>query len=306
MTNPLLSDSAAPAPGAAAPAGAAASPAPGESAAPASSSAPAAVGAAAAAPVAPETGAPAGQAAGAPGSPSDWKPDGLPEHFVGKDAKETIEKMMTSLAGYRERDARRGEVPDKPDGYEFRPSEAVAPYLGDMANDPMFGEARALAHKHGISKTQFQGFLDGVFSKMIADGLVEAPYSAEAERAALAPEATDPKERATRAEGMAREALGFVDALRGQGLDAASADWLTSQMDRAGPIRAMLFIAGKMQAGGLRPAVGGQPAGAVTDADLKARTADPRNNIGSPTYDPAYAAETDRLYRQHYGAGSRA
>lgn len=77
-------------------------------------------------------------------------------------------------------------------------------------------------------------------------------------------------------------------------------------MDRAGPIRAMLFIAGKMQAGGLRPAVGGQPAGAVTDADLKARTADPRNNIGSATYDPAYAAETDRLYRQRYGAAQRA
>ena len=102
----------------------------------------------------PAAGAPAaGQAPADPGASAAYRPEGLPDHLLGKDERETIDKLFKAYGGAREAIAKFGAVPEAPDKYEFTPAEAVAPYLllatsydGTMATIARFTTIRVVCN----------------------------------------------------------------------------------------------------------------------------------------------------------------
>lgn len=236
-----------------------------------------------------------GQAPADAGASAVYRPEGLPDHFLGKDERETIDKLFKAVDGYRKGDAARGEkigaVPDAPEKYAFTPAAEVAPYLPNVADDPVMKVAQAAAHKHGLGDKQFSGFINEFMQGLVTGGQLDDPFSAEKERAIVAGDVADPAERAKVADKVANDTIAFIDALEQQGkLPKETADWAKGRTDRGHFLKLVQTL---RQAA---PAVelGGQGApAAITRADLQARMADPRQKT-----DPAFQAETTRLYQQ--------
>src|SRR5687768_13235541 len=96
-----------------------------------------------------------GGAGGGAGGEGGWKaPEGLAPEFVGKDAGETLGKLMggysaerTRAEGLRTELAQRPGAPKTPEEYTFTPDEALKPYFPDPAKDPILPFARAAFHK---------------------------------------------------------------------------------------------------------------------------------------------------------------
>ena len=293
--NPLLSDQTA---GATAPpvaTSAAGSPAP-----PAATVA----GAAASPGATPPQGAASGASSPAGETPASIFGADLPEALRGASDAETAANLARALKGYRDRDATRGETPKEAKGYVFDAPAAVKPYVADIDNDPIFAKAQGLAHEHGMTTKQFNAFLGGVMQEMIDKGMMPPAYDPDAVRAQLAPDVTDPRQRAVKVDGMVREAQATVKAFEARGLPKAETDWLMSQLGEAAPIRLVHWLA--KQGGGPQPALAGQAQGAVTEADLNRMMADPRGKVGSSTYDAAFVAQRDEAFKAVYGTAARA
>jgi len=239
--------------------------------------------------------APAGQAPADAGASAVYRPEGLPDHFLGKDERETIDKLFKAVDGYRKGDAARGEkigaVPDAPEKYAFTPAAEVAPYLPNVADDPVMKVAQAAAHKHGLGDRQFSGFINEFMQGLVTGGQLDDPFSAEKERAIVAGDVADPQERAKVADRVANDTIAFIDSLQQQGkLAKETADWAKGRTDRGH----FLKLVQTLRAAAPTLEVGGQGApAAITRADLQKRQADPRQKT-----DPAFQAETNRLYQQ--------
>ncbi|PPQ39370.1 hypothetical protein SAMN06265338_103216 [Rhodoblastus acidophilus] len=242
-------------------------------------------------------GAPAGQASGQ-GDLSAFRPEGLPDHLYGASDRETVEKLYGAYKGARDAIATFGEVPKDAAGYVFEPSETVKPFAESLSKDPFFEKVKGLALQHKIPAKQFNGFIDGIMSEMIAGELVTEPFNAEKERLALAPDIADPKERAAAADKIARENIALVDVWKSQGMPENVATWLHSQLDRASANQLVSFFADRL--GEERPALGGTPVGNVTETQLDARMADPRNQVGGPQYDAEFAKQTAAMFKAFY------
>lgn len=249
---------------------------------------------------APGGAAAAGQAPGEDGASAVYRPEGLPDHLLGKDERETIDKLFKVVDGYRKGDAARGEkigaVPDAPEKYSFTPAETVAPYLPNIGEDPVMKVIQSAAHKNAIGDKQFSGFINEVMGGLITSNMLDEPFSADKERAIIAPDITDPGERAKAADRAATDTIAYLDALAEQGKIAKeTADWAKGRTDRGHFIR--LVSALRSGAPGIETGDQSAPK-SITAADLRARQADPRQQTS-----PAYQAETARLYRELYGDG---
>jgi hypothetical protein len=228
-----------------------------------------------------------------------YRPEGLPDHLFGANERETLDKVFGAYKGARDSIARFGEVPKEAKDYVFEPADPVKPYAEALGKDPFFEKVKGIALAHQIPKGQFNNFINGVLSEMIAGEMVADPFNPDKERAALVPDVTDPTQRAQKADQIIRENIALLDAWKAQGLPESSHALLSSQMDRAAANQLVSWISAR--SGEQRPALGGALQGAITKADLDRRTADPRNNIGTSQYDRAFAAETDAMYKRFYG-----
>lgn len=259
-------------------------------------------GGAAAAPA--DGGGGAGASAGG-GDPAPWKaPAGLPDQVIGKDANETLAKLVPIYAGLRTELANRGAVPKEPGAYDIKFSETAAPILNIQNDDKVLPILKQAMHKHGITDRQ-SGFVSDLVDGLISSGLVPKPQDPNEMWKAMAPENFKGSDIEKIAEGQKRmrEAQAAIDGLKGRpGWDDAM---LTELQLLTGSSAGLKIIQAFQGAGVIKSvAVGGAGGGAsgVSKADLDARRHDPRNQYGNPKYDPAFAAETEAMYKRLYSA----
>ncbi|MCO5091991.1 hypothetical protein [Bosea sp. (in: a-proteobacteria)] len=242
---------------------------------------------------------PAGQPGGGEGA-APYRPDGLPDQYVGASERETIDKLWTATKGFRDAQAQRETPPADVAGYTFEWSDAVKPYAADFGEDKFFTGVKEDALKAGLGNKQANAFLDSVMNRMISMQLVDAPIDVEAEKLKLAPD--DAKglpapERDAAIQRRVANNVAFVDSLAAKGFDKDAAQALGAELAAFPALNQLVEF---MRDGGVKPALGGGPAAAATAADLAKRSGDPRGRIGEPEYDPTFAAETDRLYKELY------
>ena len=87
-----------------------------------------------------------------------YKPDGIADHFLGKDNKETIDKLHTAVANFRKELAKTG-VPESPDGYTLELSEDLKSKvvkLNAEGKDPVLEKLKPVLHKHNIPNAALQ------------------------------------------------------------------------------------------------------------------------------------------------------
>lgn len=234
-----------------------------------------------------------------------WAPEGLPDHMTGATPEESLAEVTKAYRGLLRLNSERGTIPEDLTAYTFEPSETLAPFMEDFAADPLWQNVLENAQRAGITTDQFASFIGPVLESWMGDealGLVK-PVDFDAEVMKLVPpEASELDERGQRAAASRRinDALAFMDGVKAQGLDGDTADYLVAQLgDDARGIQAIEFF--MSQSRRLLPALGGQGGGGATDSDLTARLLDPRGNPDSPSFDRGFAAQTDRLYQEHYG-----
>ena len=128
-----------------------------------------------------------GQPGGGGGGPSPYRPSGLPEHYAGASDKETIDKLFGAVNGFRQKQGDAGAVPTNGDGYSFEPSDVLKPYVANFDKDPVYKAVRDIAHKSGITDTQFKAFVPGMLEHLVSSELVGAPVDPKAMLRGLAP-----------------------------------------------------------------------------------------------------------------------
>jgi hypothetical protein len=244
-------------------------------------------------------------AAGA--APAFYRPKDLPEHLAGKSDQETIDNLFKAYAGTRADISKYGEVPKDPTGYSYQPDEKVKAYLTGDNDNELVRQVQGIFHQHGLRDKQAQGVLNGMMTWLVDMEVVEPAVDIAAERKALIPQdaAGLPEADALKiADKRIQDNLTFVGTLTNHGLPQDAVAALQTLGDTRQGHAVYEFIKGLIPDNGIRP--GGTGGTVEGEAQLKARVADPRHNSLSPSYDPAFRAETDRLYKAFYGEGPRA
>lgn len=265
----------------------------------------AAAGAAASGGSDPAGGAPGGGQPGDGGAaPSPYRPDGLPDHLFGGNDRETIDKLHKAVSGFRTQQGEAGAVPENPEGYSFDASDKLKPYVGNFDKDPVYGAVRGIAHKIGMPDKMFKAFVPAILEHFVDGELVAAPIDPKQILRDMSPanlaNASDADREAAGARRV-QDNVAWIDGAKANGtMPEGVADFFAASA--AGDPRAHAAIewlrGSKSEPA---PAMGGAVASGVSEADLKARLADPRGQVGAEKYDPAFARETDEMYKKYYG-----
>lgn len=231
----------------------------------------------------------------------------MPDHLVGANDRETLDKVFKAFDGFRRGEAERGALPKDPASYQFTPSDKLKPFTENFDKDPVFAKARDIAHKAGLTDKQFNGFLVPLLESFVDGGLVDKPVDAQGQLMSLAPagEYADDNAKKAAASKRVNDNTAWVDGAKAQKTfgdkSAEIADFLAAAA--ASDPRAHLAIEWLRGVDTpVQPALGGQGPGANANQDaVKARMNDPRNDPRKSTFDRAFAEETDRLSRQAFG-----
>lgn len=292
--------------------------APAAAAAPAASSPAAAAPSSAAAPSPSAAPSPAGDpAAGAtPPAPaaSTYRPEGLPDHMLGKSDSETIDNMKKALDGYRARDAEQ-KIPEDPKAYaEFSGEipEAIKPHIEKLAGDPLYDRVASTAAKLKLSVPQYQGLVMEMMSASAEMGILEPPINEAAEKAALVPESAkhlpETEQRAAREKRMS-ENFAYLDQMvvlgkdKG-GLSQDAADYAKAMLgDTARGHEFIEFLRSRGGGGHDGPAMdmNGGAGPADPKADISRRAGLPENTWGDPKFDQKSYDQLQADRRKVYG-----
>lgn len=216
-----------------------------------------------------------------------WSPpQGLPSEFAGASADETLGKLLggytdlnTRFGGMREKLSKMPSAPEKPDMYSFEPGDNLKPFFGDLAKDPAFASARTAAHKHGLSQEQFAGFISDVYSPLVEQGVLSAPFDPAGELKTFS-SATGLDNKGTQEALVANET--FAKGLSAQLKDVPEAlkndvnGMLMALTDTAAGNVLLRALSGRLAENGIRISGDGGPQGALTAEDLKKLDTDPR------------------------------
>ena len=216
-----------------------------------------------------------------------WSPpQGLPSEFAGASADETLGKLLggytdlnTRFGGMREKLSKMPSAPEKPDMYSFEPGDNLKPFFGDLAKDPAFASARTAAHKHGLSQEQFAGFISDVYSPLVEQGVLSAPFDPAGELKTFS-SATGLDNKGTQEALVANET--FAKGLSAQLKDVPEAlkndvnGMLMALTDTAAGNVLLRALSGRLAENGIRISGDGGPQGALTADDLKKLDTDPR------------------------------
>lgn len=224
---------------------------------------------------------------GGGGSGDGWTaPQGLPSEFAGSNADETLGKLLTGytdlnnrFGGMRDKLSKMPAAPEKPDMYTFEPGDNLKPFFGDIAQDPAFASARNAAHKHGLSQEQFAGFISDVYSPLVEQGVLAAPFNPATELKTFQ-SATGLDQRATQEALVATEtfAKGLINQLKDvpETLKNDVSAMLLGMTDTAAGNVLLRALSGRLSENGIRVEGNGGGEGALTADDLKKLDSDPR------------------------------
>ena len=259
-------------------------------------------------------GTPGGQGAeggqGTPSAPQPYFPEGLADQFKGANERETLDKMAKALQGYRERDSQR-QVPEKADAYQTFPDtlpETVKPHIETLKGDPLFDRISAKALDLRMPVNDFQALTTEMFSVAAEMGLMEPPINAEAERAALTPDAA--KHLPAEAQRQAREQrmndnFAFLDKMADspekRGLSKDNIDFVKAMLGDSAKGHQFIEHIKSMTGGASGPVFNGQANnGADPKQDLQRRAALPENTWGHAKFNQAsYDAYITDMKRIH-------
>lgn len=241
-------------------------------------------------------------------SEGPYKPEGIGENLLGKDDRETIDKLLLAQKGYRDRDAAR-QVPDAPEGYrDFAGTdipETLKPHIDGLSKDPLFDAAAKVAKEEGIGKSAMQKMTVALYSAAAEAGILEPPVDTVAERAALLPEnyANQPKaeqDKAINARLQANE--DFINLqVTNKKISREVADHaLGMLMDTAKGNQFLEFFRTVATGGNNpQPGMGGGNGGADQAAALKAELAALETEKGKPEYKAKHAALMQKYQSLH-------
>ncbi len=233
-----------------------------------------------------------------------YRPEGLPDHLVGANEQETIDKLAKAYENARKSIAE--GVPKTPDEYQLKLDDDAAKLFGpDLAADPVMTALRAKAHEAGLKGSQFNAFMAGAIGELAKMGVVAPPVDAKADleavRAQLKDLGQDTSDAAITMEIQKHAA--WVDVFGKQNnLKPETIDAMKAFVDIPAGLPVLRAI---QQALGASPiAMGGNQAPTTWTKDkLREAQADPRLNPSSPKYDRQFVEDVDRAYRQVYGNG---
>ncbi|MGV0912431.1 hypothetical protein [Martelella sp. FOR1707] len=231
--------------------------------------------------------------------PAFYRPEGLPDSMLGKDERETMDKMAKALNGYRDRDAKVKVPEDAGEYFKFADDqpEEIRPYLAEIAEDEAMSKPMAdFLKAEKIPVDIFQKITSKFLSLSSEMGLMEPPIDIAAERAALLPEAAkhlpaDGQKQAI--ETRMNENFAYIDSLVGQngGLSKDAAEYAKAMLgDSAKGHQFFEFMQKAMgRDGGGGPALndlGGDGQKSVR-AQLQAELAKPENRPDHPKFNKA-------------------
>jgi len=102
------------------------------------------------------------------------KPEGFPDEYWDAEAKgpnaqalfEAVQKQEKIAKDLRAKMGKGShKPPEKPEQYSFKPSEKAAEHIKD--GDPLVAAAQKIAHKHGLSQQQYEGFMAEISDSMV-------------------------------------------------------------------------------------------------------------------------------------------
>lgn len=249
-----------------------------------------------------------------------WSPpQGLPSEFAGASADETLGKLLggytdlnTRFGGMREKLSKMPSAPEKPDMYSFEPGDNLKPFFGDLEKDPAFASARTAAHKHGLSQEQFAGFISDVYSPLVEQGVLSAPFDPAGELKTFS-SATGLDNKGTQEALVANET--FAKGLSAQLKDVPEAlkndvnGMLMALTDTAAGNVLLRALSGRLAENGIRISGDGGPQGALTADDLKKLDTDPRidprnrdHKDPNQRFDESLRKQYDEAYARLYPA----
>lgn len=244
----------------------------------------------------------AGGQSSAAAAATPHRPEGLPDHLLGKDDKETVDKVFKAYDGFRKTAGEQGAVPESADKYSFEASDKLKPHVANFDKDPVYIAARDLAHKSGMTDKVFKSFIPSLLEHLVDGGLVEAPMDPKAMLRQLAPvnmdKATDAEKEVAGGKRV-RDNIAWLDQMKAdKTLPDDAATYLVAQAaDNPGAHALIDWLRGNRQE--RKPALtGGAAAGGSSKADLDARTADPRNDPQSPKFEKAFAERTREMFKE--------
>lgn len=211
----------------------------------------------------------------------------VPKHLRGKDAKDTIKKLLGAYKGLRDK----GEAPKDVADYKLTLPENVAGLIDETSDEdkPLFDEIRALAKENGLSPQQYDGLIGGLIGKFEEMGLIDPPM--------------DPT--------VHFKVIGEGDEKHGRKIAEVVDNWITG-MGRKEILDDKELAEAKLMAGTdqgirvftkLREMLGFDPIPSnfnsqddkMTGDELDERVADKRHGV-----DAAFTKETERLFKEKY------
>lgn len=249
---------------------------------------------------------------GGGGGGGAWSaPEGLPSEFSGATAEETLGKLLggynelnTRFGGMREKISKMPAAPEKAEMYTFDPAENLRPFFGDLSQDKYFDAAKNAAHKHGLSQEQFSGFVSDIYTPLVEQGLINAPFDPAGELKSFST-ATGLDNKGTHEALTANEV--FANGLTAQLKDVPDAlkndvnALLVGMTDTAAGNVLLRALSGRLAENGIRIGGDGGQQGELTADDLKKLDSDPRIDPRNRDHkDPAQRFDED--LRKKYDA----
>lgn len=246
-----------------------------------------------------------GSAGGDPAGPSIYKPEGLPDHFVGKDNNETIDKLYKAYDGSRKEIAKKNGVPEKIDDYKIDlPQELSSQVIkaGEDGKDPIFEALRMAAYKNNVSPSAAAAIATELYTA-VAGNVAEAT---KAQTTLL--ENMDAEYKTYGGKEKAQPVIAantaWLNGLKTKGvLDDSDVAELTTALAYGTGLRALDKI--RMNVGGeksIPSSLGAQAAGdQKTEKELKAMMQDPKYWRDK---DPAFIEQITQGFQELYGAAA--